>query len=64
MKVKLWIPPWMEKELKALTNHQKMHTFRGREGDLILAAAVLGFPKLKEMTPEAIINILEEAASR
>jgi len=63
-KLRVWVPSWLEKELKTLTNHQGMHTFKGREGDLVLAAAILGYPKLKDMTPEAIINILEEAATR
>lgn len=60
-KTRVWIPPWLEKELKALTNHQGMHTFKGREGDLFLAAAILGWEKLKGMPAEQIIAVLEEA---
>ena len=61
MDVKVWLPPWFAKEIESLTNHRKMHVFRGRETDLILAAAILGYPKLKDMTAEDIINILEAA---
>lgn len=63
-KARVWIPPWLEKELKNLTNHRGMHTFKGREGDLITVAAILGLPKLKDMTAEDIINLLEEAAQK
>ena len=60
-KTKLWIPDWLNEEFRNLTNHQGMHTFKGREEDLFVAAAILGFPKLKEMSAEDIIDILEEA---
>jgi len=59
MNIELWIPPSFEKKIKNLTNHKAMHIFRGREGDLITVAAILGFPKLKDMTAEDIIDVLE-----
>ena len=64
MDVEVWIPEWMEKDLKRLTNERKMHVFRGREGDLIIVAALLGWEKLKIMTAEQIIETLEEATLR
>lgn len=59
--VEVWIPDGLQKKIKELTNHRGMHTFKGREGDLIVAAAILGYDKLKTMTPEQIIAVLEEA---
>jgi hypothetical protein len=61
LEIELWIPPSLEKKLKSLTNHKGMHIFIGREGDLITAAAILGWEQLKDVTPEQILAVLEEA---
>ena len=53
----IWLPEWMEKQLTALANHKNIHPT-----DLLLVAALLGYPTLKDMTAEQILNLLEEAA--
>lgn len=57
----LYIPEWFQEEIKKLTNDKGMHTFIGREEDLIVVSALLGYPKLKDMNAEQIVKVLEQA---
>lgn len=55
----IWLPPWLEKQLTVLANHKGVDP----EG-LLVAAAMLGWERLKDMSAEQIIAVLEEAALR
>ena len=55
MRKRIWIPGWLDKELTTLSNHKNV-----RKDDLLLAAAILGWEKLKDMSAEQLINLLEK----
>jgi len=59
MRKRIWIPGWLDKELTTLSNHKNV----GKD-DLLLAAAILGYPKLTDMTAEQIIAVLEKETLR
>lgn len=52
----IWLPDWFEKQLTILANHKGLDP----EGFLV-AAAMIGWEKLKDMSAEEICAVLEEA---